>query len=68
MYIEHKNDKRSLSALINMQNCGLLFSILFTVHLSTQLQDVCLGSTVISLIKEKLALSFLRVFKTDFKE
>lgn len=67
MYIEHKNDKRSLSALINMQNCGLLFSILFTMHLSTQLQGICLGSNIISLIKEKLALSLLRVFQTDFK-
>lgn len=39
LHIEYKNDdKSSQSTFVNMQNCGLLFSILFTMHLSTQLQ------------------------------
>lgn len=29
---------------------------------------VCLGSTIISLIREKLASSLLRVFQNDFKQ
>ena len=42
---EHKNDdKSSLSVLISMQKCGPLFTTTFTMHLSTQLQGVYLGS------------------------
>lgn len=50
-----------------MQHSGLLISILFTMPLSTQLQGVCLGSTIIALIREKLASSLIRAFQNDFK-